>query len=660
MRARKRGRLWLPEGLPTAPLAGIFTLVVRRFLACFVLGLFAALCSAERILLIPLDSRPAAGQFAQMIGAFAGVEVRLPPYESLGRFTQPGNPEVILDWLNNQDFSDVVAVVVSADMIAYGGLIPSRIYETGEAEAMARLRKLQEIRNKAPNVPFYGYSAIMRLNPTATRATAAWRLQLGRYAEVQDRYRATKAPELKQTLRSLEAKIPALEIKRYDRTRQRNHTIQKSLIQQVAQGTFDYMLFGQDDAKPNGPHVGETSDLRSFATGLGLLNKVQFAEGVDQHANVLVSRALLKREGWTPRIRIEYSDPTGKRKVADYETKSIEKSLEDQIFASGARPAMAGQEYDYTLYVNTPGRRESVFRDFLTNLLDEVDQGFPVSVADINLAKDGTSDPELFESLNEASRMIRLLSYAGWNTAGNTLGTSIPAANVYLLSRRRQSGHLEREIALREFLLHRFVNDYAYHKYVRPLAYRMIDETPSASREETYGSAFDDVNAFVGTRLGELLQTIFTTQFLGKTFFAGSKKYEIATLEDVRIFLPWPRAYEVRLEFHLAAKAVESSASGTGKAVQSDLHDLRRLSRYREDDRFPIDSLRWVAHTASASGGGDYAGMGAPGGEFDGPGAEPQTLWRAFLRGVSLRRFNPSSALAQFPVHRLPGGVEHL
>jgi len=42
--------------------------------------------------------QPAAGQFAQMIGNIAGIDVRQPPYEDLGRFTNPGSPEAILAW----------------------------------------------------------------------------------------------------------------------------------------------------------------------------------------------------------------------------------------------------------------------------------------------------------------------------------------------------------------------------------------------------------------------------------------------------------------------------------------------------------------------------------------------------------------------------------
>jgi len=544
-----------------------------RLWAALMLTLAVAGASAERILLVPLDSRPAAGQFAQMIASMAGVEVNMPPYALLGRFTNPGSPESILDWLAGQNFDDVTAAVISTDMIAYGGLIASRTADVTADDAIARLKALETIRKAHPKTRFYAYSAIMRLTPTATKATAAWRLQLGRYAEIKERYRQAPSQAYLQSLRNLQAKIPPIEIQRYEATRERNHEVQKAIIWMAAAGTFDYVVFGQDDAQPFGPHIPETNRLKAVAAQLAVQGKTYFCEGIDQHANVLISRALLKSRAWTPRVRIVFSDDSCRKRIADYESKTIEDSLRDQLIASGARPAV-GDQFDYTLYLNVPSHGVAPFAQFLESLTGEVDQGFPVGVADINIGKDGTADAELFDALDQNGRMIKLLSYAGWNTAGNTMGTSIPAANVYLLSRRSQADPLTREIALREFLLHRFVNDFAYHRYVRPQAYRMIDASPRASREETYGDAFDEVNGFVQEELGHHLQETFKAQFLGQKFFAGSKQYEITGLDQVRIFLPWPRAYEVRLEFKIQAREVTSIGGVSilwwyGKAIES-------------------------------------------------------------------------------------------
>ncbi|HZH97991.1 MAG TPA: DUF4127 family protein, partial [Fimbriimonadaceae bacterium] len=498
-----------------------------RWVVAVCLALAACLATAERILLVPLDSRPAAGQFAQMIGAMANVEINQPPYHTLGRFTAPGNPEAILDWLRRQDFSDVSAVVVSTDMIAYGGLIASRTNEVSYETALRRLKSLEEIRKQVPQVRFYAFTAIMRLTPTATRTTAAWRLNLGRYAELRERYRRDRDPALLNTIRNLQAKIPGYEIQKYEWTRQRNHQIQQALVRMTAYNAFDYLILGQDDAQPNGPHVPETEKLRETVSRLGIAGKIYFCEGIDQHSNVLVSRALLRANDWVPRVRLVYADEAGKTLIAPYESKTIEQSLRDQILASGARPAEPGGGYDYTLFLNTPEHRQEQFEEFLRELGSEVDQGFPVSVADVNLGKDGTGDPQLFGALWENNRMMRLLSYSAWNTAGNTMGTAIPAANVYLLSRKIGSDPLRREVAQREFLLHRFVNDFSYHKYTRPQAYTMVDTSTTGSREETYGLEFEEINNFVKRDLGKQLERTFREQFMGKRFFAGNRQYEL-------------------------------------------------------------------------------------------------------------------------------------
>ncbi|HVL39319.1 MAG TPA: DUF4127 family protein [Fimbriimonadaceae bacterium] len=533
-----------------------------RALAALVFWWCAQLATAERVLLVPLDSRPAAGQFAQMIGNIAGVDVRMPPYELLGQFLKPGSPEAILAWLEAQDLSEVKAVVASSDMLAYGGLIASRTAETPKALALNRMARLAGLKRKWPKTSLYVFSATMRLAPTATRSTASYRTELARLVEVRERYRISKSATDLVSLERLKARVPGSKLREYDASRARNHAIQIELVKMAGRGEFDYLVVGQDDARPTGPHVPETQRLRQLVTKLNIGGRVYFCEGIDQHSNVLLSRALLRGQGWTPRIRVVYSDELGRRKFANYESKPIEASLSDQIIASGARLMGADGFYDYTLYLNTPARRDESFVKFLTALNEEVDQGFPVSVADINLQHDGTADPVLFENLWKNGRMMKLLSFAGWNTAGNTMGTAIPAANVYLLARRLGVDPLHRELTQREFLLHRFVNDYAYHKFTRPAAYSLIDITRRASREETYGAEFHELEDFVKRDLGKHLATFFDEQFMGRRFFAGTGQFEFCGINGVRIFLPWPRAYEVRLEFKLEARAAATAASG--------------------------------------------------------------------------------------------------
>jgi len=519
-----------------------------RSILSLLLLLAAAAVRAERILLVPLDSRPAAGQFAQLIGKIDGVEVRMPTYEALGRFTTQGNPDKILDWLEDQNLKDVSAMVVSTDMICYGGLIASRVYDVSPIVASRRLERLVELKKKNPHIKLYLFSATMRLTPTATRRASKIRLKIAQYEVCKDMAERAGDLDAKVQLEALRRKIPKADIEQYEKTRKRDHTIQRQLVEMTRESAIDFLVIGQDDAQPFGPHVAETAELRHLVRQSDLNWKVYFCEGVDQDSSVLLSRALLKEASWTPRVRIVYSDEAGKNLHANFESIKIEESLSEQLLASGARPVGPDGIYDYTLYLNTPKRREAPFHEFLEQLKSDLNKDLPVAVADINLAQDGTADPDLFNALWEQGRMLNLLSYAGWNTAGNTIGTSIPAANVYLLARRSKVDPLIREVAQREFLIHRFVNDYAYHKFTRYSAYQLIEPD---HHEEIYGDEWDEVNTYVSRDLIKRLRLFFDQGFLNRTFAAGDSQYKFVGLDSPKAWLPWPRPYEVRLEFHL-------------------------------------------------------------------------------------------------------------
>ena len=58
---------------------------------------------AGRLMLVPIDDRPAVGQFGVMIGAVADQRVETPRRELLGNFTTPGDTARIEQWLRQRD-----------------------------------------------------------------------------------------------------------------------------------------------------------------------------------------------------------------------------------------------------------------------------------------------------------------------------------------------------------------------------------------------------------------------------------------------------------------------------------------------------------------------------------------------------------------------------
>ncbi|MCB0826967.1 MAG: DUF4127 family protein [Armatimonadetes bacterium] len=539
---------------------------MKRLLGALCLGLLTISCAqaqqkVKRILLIPVDSRPAVTQFPEMIGDLAGVEVVTPPSHLLGEFLQPGNPSGILNWLKSTGIEQYDAVVASADMIAYGGLIASRVDRSSYNLAMIRLRDFWKIRKTDHHVPFYVFTAQMRIAPTATDESVAYRRDLYYWAVTDAKYRLNGDPTTKYSRDQYAKSLPEGVLDRYVQTRQRNVEIQLELLKMTYHGAFTHLTIGQDDTAPIGPHSFEGKTLADRAAELKISDRVQFCSGIDQIANLLVSRSILNAYNFSPDIDLRYADTDGANKVAAYESKTIGESLYDQITTSGGNVKHAPELSDYTIFVNTPDSSPRAYDDFIQDLQAKADSGAPIAVADVDLGWTGTATSELYLAITTEKRAPKLLSYAGWNTAGNSMGTTIPAANLYFLGRQAKLPTLHREVALRKFLLHRLVNDYYYHRHVRPEAYELIEKLNNGKRDEVYGDALMQATALVRKDMRKYLDDVFDNQFLGRAFEADGKTYRITSLENVEISLPWPRAFEVYINFDLTAKEVEGRAN---------------------------------------------------------------------------------------------------
>lgn len=526
------------------------------------MGLWAALAAAAvaawsqaaRVVLVPIDDRPATGQFAKMIGAIAGMEVRTPPAALLGRFTKPGDPEAVLSWLEAQNLNEAAAAVVSAEMVCFGGLVASRTDAAPLPLALARLERLERIRKAHPGTPFYVFATIPRVMPTGTRESAPWREALGSYVTLREQIRQGKSVDARAWNKA-KSRTPKERLAAYDRMRARNEAVLNRLIDDVARGVFDYLVIGQDDATPNGPHVPEGTRLRRRVEQRGIGGKVYFCEGIDQHSNVLASRAALRLAGFQPRVRVVLSEPAAGRRVAPYESKPLAKSLEDQILASGARLAPDGQPADYTLFVNTLRPPRADFERFCEELVETLESGAPCAVADVNLGEEGVADERLFRAIWQSPRAADLLAYAGWNTAGNTIGTAVPAANMALLARRLALGE-RGEAARLTFLLHRFVNDFAYHKLVRPIAMNLVRELqPHQPPFEVRGEALALAESFVRRALRSYADRYFRERLLRADPSTGRPLW---ALSEVDVGLPWPRVYEARIEFRVLPSLPDS------------------------------------------------------------------------------------------------------
>ena len=116
----------------------------------------------EKILYIPHDSRPIVNKQTIMALEKAGVQIVAPPEELLGNRENPGDPDLLWDWLNKNATKDLTAAVISSDALLYGSLVGSRKHEYDADEILARADLFNEFRRKHKKLPLYVFGSIMR------------------------------------------------------------------------------------------------------------------------------------------------------------------------------------------------------------------------------------------------------------------------------------------------------------------------------------------------------------------------------------------------------------------------------------------------------------------------------------------------------------------
>lgn len=518
----------------------------------------AAGIAQVRVLLIPLDDRPSSVQFPQMIGEIGDVEVVAPPREMLGRFLEPGQPANIIRWIRGQNLRSFDAILVSIDMLAYGGLVNSRVHRTTLQEALDRLQLLIWMHRVAPEVPIFGSSVIMRLAPTGDGKNEAYRSKLARWAERSP----NSAADLKarEEVAQLEREIPAAALADYKAARERNLKVNQASVQMVRRRVLGYLVLSQDDAQPRGLHVADRERLLAEIRRDRLTPRIAVQPGADEVGMLLLGRALNRRFRYSPRIAAIYSSEEARNRIAPFEDRPLHETVTLQIASTGGREVRDADEAEIVFFVYGSRAEPAVATTFAGKIEHEVNTArHQVIVADIDTRGDVQGAAPLFtEELRRRKIFPRLAGYAAWNTAGNTIGTALPHGVVYARALRdiKSMPPTQREriaAAQIKFLLHRMLDDYAFHAVVRPAAKQFAAEN-HLNPNSLSGVGQLQVTNFINERmraLGSELWKEFATSGNDDNTVFTLWGVSLDDLSDLELTLPWGRTFEADINFSL-------------------------------------------------------------------------------------------------------------
>jgi hypothetical protein len=427
----------------------------------------AALALAA-IAFVPMDDRPVTSVLPAMLGEIAGVRIVSPPPDDVGRFLQPGRPDAMISWLNVVATKQRVhSFVLSADMLAYGGLVASRVPGPTYADALSRLRELAHLRGEYPGAWIGAFGTIMRLAPTGIPSGTpffapypAWDY-LQRYANLHDPPLATEAGTAAHLVQLIGE--PALQA--YLDTRTRDLGIDRVLLTMAANGTLDQLVLGQDDAGPFGLHVPEVALLQSLLAQDDRRANISIEPGADELGMALVAHAIARTARWTPRVAVRYSTPAGAAYQDTIEYAPIATAIDALIGVCGGVRSDDEATADIVLYVRVPGDTAEEDRALIDAMSAAETLDRSVALADLSYLQSYDQQARFAQALLATPVAGRLDAYSSWNTNANTVGTALAEAIAAGAGRRM---HTYGALAHRTFTFMRFVDDYAFHDFVRP------------------------------------------------------------------------------------------------------------------------------------------------------------------------------------------------
>jgi hypothetical protein len=435
-----------------------------------------------RVAFLPLDDRPVTrGAFLALAGA-AGIEVATPPRAMLGVRRQPADVEALWGWVEGEG-ADADLLIASAELLIYGGLVPSRIGHESLDRCLRLAARFVDARRRAPHRQLLVSASNLRLPSTsdATEEPEYWREhgpEIFAYSYHTDRFAETGAAASQERATSARAVLPRTVLADVLARRTRNLTVLLSLVAHASRGEVDGLLIGQDDAAEYGLTRRDLRAVEAAIVDQGAAQRAWVTYGTDELAVRLLARAYLTAQGQTPLVRVVYAYPDHRDAIPRYEGQSLDRTLSSHIVTVGARRVERGEAL--TLFVhNFPGAQQEaasqepydpqVLLPFLSAVASAAGD-HPFAAADVRYSNG--ADRTFVEHLLKIPRAAAMRAYGGWNTASNTIGMALAQA---LLPSGRGS---------RAFTLTRFLDDWAYQADVRQrLGADVVPRYPGATPE---------------------------------------------------------------------------------------------------------------------------------------------------------------------------------
>lgn len=498
----------------------------------------------KKIILLPLDERPCNYRYPSLLPK-AGYELLLPPKGIMGDKKKPADTAAIAAWLS-EHIGEVDACVLSLDTLIYGGIVPSRLHHETQETLIKRAATVEELRRRNPAVKLYLFELIMRCPDYSSSDEEpdyyddyGRELHLyGRYTHLEKLGKLTE--EDRAEFEKIKRKIPADILHDFTERRKTNLAVLMHNLEYIKRGIADYFVVPQDDAAVYGFTSMDQMTVRSYLKENTLHMKTAMYPSADDTGLSLLARAVCALEGVRPKIFVQYASSKAGGVVPFFEDRALDETVQYHILCVHGQRVYSLPEADIVLALNMGSRMcegddparvtaydvERNLAAFVSYIGYALGEGKVVAVGDVAYCNRG--DEELIRILNSENLLMRLSSYAGWNTSSNTIGTALSAAVHFRLGKD--------DTGRRRFLLHRYFEDIGYMAHTR--AYVTERELPAMGLNYF---RTDGENGAVARLVERETATYMQSHFP-----------EIAALvKTVHVKMPWRRMFETDITLEI-------------------------------------------------------------------------------------------------------------
>ncbi|SHO43062.1 DUF4127 family protein [Anaerocolumna xylanovorans] len=492
----------------------------------------------KKIVLLPLDERPCNYSFPYRLFEHEDIDIVRP--ENLGHKKEPADVLTVAEFLK-KECKDADGLVLSVDMLLYGGLVPSRIHDRELEKLKEQAAVIKSLKKENPKLIIYAFQVIMRCpDYSSDDEEPDYYEQYGKMIHLageivhKSRLGLCDGGELDHIL----SRIDCDKLNDYVARRERNRELNYTLINYVGQGYVDALVIPQDDSAPYGYAAIDQEEVRARIDSEGLSDRILMYPGADEVALTLMARMINTIKEKKPKVYVKYASEGSKAVIPIYEGNTLENTIKYHILSAGCQLTDSYENSDIILAITAPAykieeateqpclakgycadRNLPELIDFIRN---RVAEGKIVTIGDNAYGNGG--ELLLIRLLNQNRLLDRIAGYAGWNTSANTLGTSIAEGVDYY-----HYGSTKKHM---DFLVERYIEDAGYCSVVR----KNVTEDL-----ESYGMNYFDVKE----QQGEISKRV------KKELEQFMQEYMPSISPDIllkSVWMPWSRMFEVGIE----------------------------------------------------------------------------------------------------------------